>query len=475
VSTLRYPFVPLAFREDLEIAEWAQMAVLGEVRGLAPGEPLIRHGQRPDAFFVVDAGEVEVVGPKGAAPLAVAGEGEIVGEMSLCTGEPASATVVARGNVRVLAVPRAVVERRLLTQPQLGIKILQALSRLMAARLRTPVTRALPPLPDVPAMPSVERLKVACAGVMASIPTVHFGDEVEALLDRTAEVAQRPRFLWCWCARGIEKVTLSSVPDALLPWLRDTKVLAVVLSLLLEDLVEPEGDGLALEQAAGLITLARADLPWELEEPVHARMGLLRDVWTALGRRARELAGWERWAELFLHDWRQVVNAVRHERLVRRWPELINVGEEEALAPPRTAMMCFATLDWMASPGADREELGSLRQAMGHAQAMGRLGTGLATWRRQLLAGDASSPVVARARAAGAISAAELAETTGDATQKMVRIEAAGVEEQVLADWQAHHRELEALASRVRSVNLTALLEGTDVLLGMSLAAAGRL
>jgi hypothetical protein len=360
----------------------------------------------------------------------------------------------------------------------------------MAARLRTPVPTVAPPpsLPDVPLAPSSERLKVACAGVMAQVPTVKFGHEVEELLGRASQLTHRPRFLWCWCARGIERVTLSSVPEALLPWLRDTKVLAVALSQLLDDLVDPRAASERFEQAVGLLDWpAGSDLPWELEEAAHDQLALIRDLWSALGRRARELTGWERWSELFLYDWRQLVHALRYQRLVRSCPELTNLAEDRSRSPHAMAMMAFATLDWMASPLPDREELGSLREAMAHVQLMGRLGTGLATWRRQLAAQDISGAVMARAREMGVVTAAELraageagaAEGAGAGLEAMAgliaRVERGGVEERVLAEWQEHHRRLEALAARVQSVDLTALTEGTDVLLGMSLAAAGRL
>jgi hypothetical protein len=54
-------------------------------------------------------------------------------------------------------------------------------------------------------------------------------------------------------------------------------------------------------------------------------------------------------------------------------------------------------------------------------------------------------------------------------------VESSKLEERVLEDWHAERRRLEELAPLVQSVDLETLRQGSDVLLGMSLAAAGRL
>ena len=64
--------------------------------------------------------------------LAVLGEGECFGEMSLLTGELTSAAVTARGEASVAAVPREELERLLEASPELS----RAFTNLLAARLR---------------------------------------------------------------------------------------------------------------------------------------------------------------------------------------------------------------------------------------------------------------------------------------------------------------------------------------------------
>ena len=74
------------------------VAVLRHVR-LDPGEVLIRQGDTGDDLFLVIAGQVdvEVQHPDGTKTVVdTIGDGGVVGELALLTGQPRNATVVAR-------------------------------------------------------------------------------------------------------------------------------------------------------------------------------------------------------------------------------------------------------------------------------------------------------------------------------------------------------------------------------------------
>jgi CRP-like cAMP-binding protein len=80
-----------------------------EERTAAAGEAIVRQGQAPDRFYVIMAGECEVVrdGGGGRQVLARLGPGRFFGETGLLAGVPRTATVVAAGEVRLLALNRA--------------------------------------------------------------------------------------------------------------------------------------------------------------------------------------------------------------------------------------------------------------------------------------------------------------------------------------------------------------------------------
>lgn len=73
------------------------------------GEPIIRAGDAGDSFHMVVSGRVAVRAVVGGKEQEVAqlGRGEFFGEMSLLTGEPRSATVVAESDATLLTMRRA--------------------------------------------------------------------------------------------------------------------------------------------------------------------------------------------------------------------------------------------------------------------------------------------------------------------------------------------------------------------------------
>jgi MFS family permease len=71
----------------------------------APGEALMREGERGDAYLVLEDGEVEVTA--GGREIGTCGPGEGVGEIALLRDVPRTATVVARTRVQAYAIDPA--------------------------------------------------------------------------------------------------------------------------------------------------------------------------------------------------------------------------------------------------------------------------------------------------------------------------------------------------------------------------------
>src|SRR2546423_10212822 len=92
-----------------EAAELDALRSRLEERQAAPGEEIVRQGQPADRFYVIVAGECEVVreGGGGRQVLARLGPGQFFGETGLLAGVPRTANVVAVGPVRLLTLSRA--------------------------------------------------------------------------------------------------------------------------------------------------------------------------------------------------------------------------------------------------------------------------------------------------------------------------------------------------------------------------------
>ena len=123
--------VPL-FRDLPQADALAVFDCLSEVEAAA-GTVLCRRGDAGDRAYVIEAGELEArlgLGPGGVA-LRRLGPGDVVGEMSLVTGQPRSADVVAVTAVVLWVLDEA--DFRALTAGSASLS--QALTRTLAGRM----------------------------------------------------------------------------------------------------------------------------------------------------------------------------------------------------------------------------------------------------------------------------------------------------------------------------------------------------
>src|SRR5205085_12323648 len=103
--------------KDFDPSERKSIVEKFRIRQAAPGEVLIAEGKGSDGLYVVLHGNVQVVTKD--IELARLKEGDIFGEMSLLTREPAAATVRADGNAILLRLPRENFQELVVTHPQI--------------------------------------------------------------------------------------------------------------------------------------------------------------------------------------------------------------------------------------------------------------------------------------------------------------------------------------------------------------------
>lgn len=113
-------FAPLA---PAELQELAQAAVILE---FAAGEAMVRQGEGNSALYVIERGSARVVhhGAAGAVhDVTTLGSGDFFGEMSLLTGEPCTADVLAAEDLEAVVVDKAMLEQLILRRPDLAEQI----------------------------------------------------------------------------------------------------------------------------------------------------------------------------------------------------------------------------------------------------------------------------------------------------------------------------------------------------------------
>ncbi len=105
-ETIFRNFTKLEFMKLLRAGQWATAS---------PGQTLTIQGQPVPAVMLISSGLAEVlIGGRKAARL---GDGQLVGEMSFITGQPASATVTALEPTRYLAWPKESLRKLLHRNP----------------------------------------------------------------------------------------------------------------------------------------------------------------------------------------------------------------------------------------------------------------------------------------------------------------------------------------------------------------------
>ena len=108
-------FVPLSDKETEKLAEASASRVF------APGEAIVRMGREGNSMFVIVRGSVKVQVPENGYPKTVneLRENEFFGEMSLLTGQPRSATVVAKDETEVLQIKKPALKMIFEDNPEL--------------------------------------------------------------------------------------------------------------------------------------------------------------------------------------------------------------------------------------------------------------------------------------------------------------------------------------------------------------------
>ena len=108
-------FAPLA---DEEIAQLARSSTR---RVFAPGEAIVRKGQEGGSMFVIIRGSVKVQLPDGlgARTINQLGPNEFFGEMSLLTGEPRTANVIADEETDVMQIRKSAIKPLFEANPEL--------------------------------------------------------------------------------------------------------------------------------------------------------------------------------------------------------------------------------------------------------------------------------------------------------------------------------------------------------------------
>ena len=264
-------------------------------------------------------------------------------------------------------------------------------------------------------------------------------------------VGKRPVYLWRWVQYCTKLITLPCVPDHARVHAADTKFLAAMMNVLVDDVADQQGNGPLL---AELLRITRDESPdsGRLRAEDRPYLEFAGRVWREFWKRVSTYPCFAPFSELLRFDLAQLFNAMLYAFLVQRRPSLLN-GVEDDLYAPRTMMIqSFATLDLTCTPAFRIDELGRLREAISHAESMARIGNTLGTWQREVRQGDFNNGLFAQAISRGAVNAGDLEESDPAVIERIVR--EGRYEQRLLSRWTSHRERLLAGCPEVTSVDL---------------------
>ncbi len=115
---------------------------IGNRQTIPAGTVLIDEGKRIDALYILLDGELSVsTAATNDREIACLSNGEVVGEMSFIDTRPPSATVTAKSNALVLAIPRNELTSKLRQDTGFASRFYRALAIFLSNRLRATVNQ----------------------------------------------------------------------------------------------------------------------------------------------------------------------------------------------------------------------------------------------------------------------------------------------------------------------------------------------
>jgi predicted RND superfamily exporter protein len=144
--------------QDLSRWEARKIVLLGGLHAFAPGDLVIRKGDRATELYMVVTGSVRVFDPLpdgGQRTHTVLGPGGVIGEIALLTQDVRSASVVAEAPSELLRLDPAALEQIRRRYPYTGAKVFRNLARMLGERLRETTAAAVGDRAPAPAVPGV--------------------------------------------------------------------------------------------------------------------------------------------------------------------------------------------------------------------------------------------------------------------------------------------------------------------------------
>ena len=126
--------------QEFDEAELGEMAALLKEQNYESGREILKEGDPGGELFIIADGSVEVQKSRshGAGRIVIARfeKGGVIGEMSLVDRMPRSASITTARPTKMYIISQEALDNLTTAKPQVAIKFLKGLARLLSLRLR---------------------------------------------------------------------------------------------------------------------------------------------------------------------------------------------------------------------------------------------------------------------------------------------------------------------------------------------------
>jgi hypothetical protein len=278
----------------------------------------------------------------------------------------------------------------------------------------------------------------------------------------------RKKFLWNWLGvvYGETGVILSSVDNSYYKSITDLKIILTMAFSILDDISEVEKDENLLKKILNIIRNRTTQIDFKDD-----KLLFFIDIWNYLLTTLKHYPRYEEFKDIFWFDFEQMLNSVKYNVLVNKYPEMINLQDMHNYDCHNMIVFLLNGIDLMVSPSFSIKDLPQIRNAFWHAQQMARIGNWLSTWKRELNERDFCSGVFAYAFENDIIKSNEIGYLTNE--DIIDRIENSGMQKYFMNVWKNNYIKLSSLKNSIQSVDIDLYLNGLQNLIKLHLASEG--
>ena len=126
----------MAIFQGLEEGELSKIAGLCSVIEKPAGSVVLTAGERGDVFYMVMEGSMDILGPDGTSLIGAVRAGDFLGEISLVSQQPYTATARAATDVKLVALKYQDFEHLINRYPRIGMRIMRNIAISVGEKLR---------------------------------------------------------------------------------------------------------------------------------------------------------------------------------------------------------------------------------------------------------------------------------------------------------------------------------------------------